>query len=94
METEKYDFFFLGCWNNDDEILDHRKQVLDLIEANTLENKYDFGLFLGDNIYKTKLKTNSLPYTGTPAEGNPVQIVTPLNGTPYSSKKGGSRKKK
>jgi len=55
METEKYDFFFLGCWNNDDEIPYHRKQVLDLIEANTGENKYDFGLFLGDNIYKTNV---------------------------------------
>ena len=79
METEKYDFFFLGCWNNDDEILDHRKQVLDLIEANTLENKYDFGLFLGDNIYKTKLKTKST-VTGAKAE-----VVSPLKGAPAQS---------
>ncbi len=79
MATEKYDFFFLGCWNNDDERLDHRQQVLDLIEANTGENKYDFGLFLGDNIYKTKLiekkkisRTEGAPAKRT-SEGEPAE---------------------
>jgi len=92
MAADKYDFFFLGCWNNDDEIPDHRKQVLDLIEANTGENKYDFGLFLGDNIYKTKLKTKSLTETGAPIEvvtstGAPAQskIVTSANNSPKGS---------
>ena len=63
MARDKYDFFFLGCWNNDDERLDHRQQVLDLIEANTRENEYDFGLFLGDNIYKTKLPEKKISKT-------------------------------
>ena len=69
MARDNYDFFFLGCWNNDDEDFDHRKQVLDLIEANTRENEYDFGLFLGDNIYKTKLPEKKISKTeGAPAE--------------------------
>ena len=53
---EKYDFFFMGCWNNETDLQDNRNQVLEQINRNIPVFNYNYGVILGDNIYPTNFK--------------------------------------
>lgn len=51
-----YDFYFMGCWNSESDLVDHRSQVIEQIRVNQAIYNYNFGLILGDNIYPTDFK--------------------------------------
>ena len=58
-------FFIFGCWNEDncnDDLLDHRMKVLNMIKENIddksgTKKEYEFGIVAGDNIYPVKDKS-------------------------------------
>ena len=91
--AEHFDFYFMGCWNSESDLFDHRSQVIEQIKIKQIKNNYKFGLILGDNIYPTFKKIQKIisgnhkgGYKTKKLKGGSAAINKYVIAFPYSEK--------